>query len=166
EFDPRRGGLVRGKVHDERAYYLGGVSAHAGIFSTSHDLTRLAQMYLNDGVIDGVRVLPAAQIHQFTQYVDSAFSDRGIGWQKPDYPGMTYTSPSAAWAGHLMSSHAFGHTGFTGTSIGIDPPNDVFIILLSNRVNPTRNNNKITAVRRQLADAVMSTVLGVPSTPH
>lgn len=159
EVDPRRGGLVRGKVHDERAYYLGGVSAHAGIFSSTHDLARFAQMYLNDGVIDETRILPAAEIKQFTTYVDSAFSNRGIGWQKPDLPGMKFTTPSAAWAGQYMSHQAFGHTGFTGTSIGIDPPNDVFIILLSNRVNPTRANNKITAVRRQLADAVMSTVL-------
>jgi CubicO group peptidase (beta-lactamase class C family) len=146
-------------VHDERAYYLGGVSAHAGIFSTTHDLARFAQMYLSDGVIDGVRVLPSAQIRQFTAYVDSTFSNRGIGWQKPDLPGMRFTTPSSAWAGSLMSTKAFGHTGFTGTSIAIDPPHDIFIVLLSNRVNPTRANNKITAVRRQLADAVMSTVL-------
>jgi CubicO group peptidase (beta-lactamase class C family) len=159
EIDPRRGGLVRGKVHDERAYYLGGVSAHAGIFSTTHDLARFAQMYLDDGVIDAVRVLPIAQIRQFTMYADSMFSNRGIGWQKPDLPGMRFATPSAAWAGALMSTQAFGHTGFTGTSIAIDPPHDIFIILLSNRVNPTRANNKITAVRRQLADAVMSTVL-------
>src|ERR1051326_3377586 len=159
EVDPRRGGLVRGKVHDERAYYLGGVSAHAGIFSSTHDWARFAQMYLNDGVIDGTRILPSAQIRQFTSYVDSTFSNRGIGWQKPDLPGMKFTSPSAAWAGSRMSTRAFGHTGFTGTSIAIDPPHDIFIILLSNRVNPTRANNKITAVRRQLADAVMSTVL-------
>lgn len=159
EIDPRRGGLVRGKVHDERAYYLGGVSAHAGIFSTTHDLGRFAQMYLDDGVIDGVRVLPVAQIRQFTMYADSMFSNRAIGWQKPDLPGMRFATPSAAWAGRLMSTQSFGHTGFTGTSIAIDPPHDIFIILLSNRVNPTRANNKITAVRRQLADAVMSTVL-------
>lgn len=165
EFDPRRGGLLRGKVHDERAYYLGGVSAHAGIFSTAHDLTRFAQMYLNDGVIDGVRVLPAAQIHQFTQYVDSAFSDRAIGWQKPDYPGMKYTS-GAAWAGHTMPSRAFGHTGFTGTSIAIDPTDDLFVILLTNRVNPTRNNNKIQPVRRALTDAVMHVVLGPNISSH
>jgi serine-type D-Ala-D-Ala carboxypeptidase len=164
EFDPRRGGLVRGKVHDERSYYLGGVSAHAGIFSTAHDLTRFAQMYLNDGVMDGVRVLPSAQIKQFTVYVDSGFSDRALGWQKPDYPGFRYPS-GAAWAGTkpAMSSRAFGHTGFTGTSIGIDPVNDVFIILLTNRVNPTRNNNKIQPVRRALADAVMAAVLASPT---
>jgi CubicO group peptidase (beta-lactamase class C family) len=165
EVDPRRGGLVRGKVHDERAYYLGGVSAHAGIFSSAYDLTRFAQMYLNDGVIDGTRILPSAQIRQFTAYVDSTFSNRGIGWQKPDLPGMKFTSPSAAWAGSRMSTQAFGHTGFTGTSIAIDPPHDIFIILLSNRVNPTRANNKITAVRRQLADAVMSTVLNSNLSP-
>jgi len=119
-------------------------------------------MYLNDGTLDGVRVLDAATISQFTKYVDSSFSNRGIGWQKPDLPGQRFASPSAAWAGQLMSHAAFGHTGFTGTSIAIDPPNDIFIILLTNRVNPTRNNNKITAVRRQLADGVMSIVRGVP----
>jgi CubicO group peptidase (beta-lactamase class C family) len=161
EVDPRRGGLVRGKVHDERAYYLNGVSAHAGIFSSAADLTRFAQMYLNDGVIDGTRVLPSAEIRLFTSYTDSTFDNRGIGWQKPDLPGMRFTTPSSAWAGHMMSSRAFGHTGFTGTSIAIDPANDIFILLLSNRVDPTRNNNKITPVRRQLADAVMSTVLNL-----
>jgi len=159
EVDPRRGGLVRGKVHDERAYYLGGVSAHAGIFSTARDLARFSQMYLDGGTIGGVRVLEANTIKLFTSYVDSTFSDRGIGWQKPDLPGMKYASPSASWAGHMMSSRAFGHTGFTGTSIAIDPANDIFIVLLSNRVNPTRDNNKITPVRRELADAVMSVLL-------
>ena len=70
EVDPRRGGLVRGKVHDERAYYLGGVSAHAGIFSSAHDLARFAQMYLNDGVIDGTRVLPRADqtVHRVRRF--------------------------------------------------------------------------------------------------
>jgi CubicO group peptidase (beta-lactamase class C family) len=164
EVDPRRGGLVRGKVHDERSYYLGGVSAHAGIFSTAHDLTRFAQMYLNDGVIDGVRVLPSAQIRQFTAYSDSVFSDRGLGWQKPDFAGIRYPS-GAAWAGTkpALSSRAFGHTGFTGTSIAIDPVNDLFIVLLTNRVNPTRNNNRIQPVRRALADAVMSVLLSTQS---
>ncbi|HEY5061336.1 MAG TPA: serine hydrolase domain-containing protein [Gemmatimonadaceae bacterium] len=144
EFDPRRGGLVRGKVHDERAYYLGGVSAHAGIFSSAHDLTRFAQMYLNDGVIDGVRILPSAQIAAFTT---RQVADRALGWQKPDGTNS---------AGHHMSPEAFGHTGFTGTSIWMDPTNDVFIILLSNRVDPTRANTRIGRVRVALADAVMS----------
>jgi CubicO group peptidase (beta-lactamase class C family) len=156
EIDPRRGGLVRGKVHDERAYYLGGVSAHAGIFSSAHDLARFARMYLNGGTLDGARIIQPSSIALFTAYADSTFSNRGIGWQKPDLPGMPFTNPSSAWAGQMMSHAAFGHTGFTGTSIAVDPVNDVFVILLSNRVNPTRNNTKITAVRRQLADAVMT----------
>src|SRR3954453_2799827 len=81
EIDPLRGGLVRGKVHDERAYYLGGVSAHAGIFSSAHDLTRFAQMYLNHGVSDGTPVLPRKEIELFTT---RQVQDRALGWQKPD----------------------------------------------------------------------------------
>ncbi len=154
EFDPKRGGLVRGKVHDERAYYLNGVSAHAGIFSTAHDLTRFAQMYLNDGVIDGQRVLPAAQIASFT--TNTLVADRALGWQKADGKNS---------GGHLMSARAFGHTGFTGTSIWMDPDRDVFIILLTNRVDPTRANTKIGHVRVQLADAVMSVVLDTTVAP-
>ena len=127
--------LVRGKVHDERAYYLGGVSAHAGLFSTAHDLTRFAQMYLNHGVSDGTQVLPRKEIEVFTT---RQVQDRALGWQKPDGNNS---------AGHLMSANAFGHTGFTGTSIWIDPDRDVFIILLTNRVNPTRANTKIGKVR-------------------
>jgi len=166
EFDPKRGGLVRGKVHDERAYYLGGVSAHAGIFSSGHDLARFARMYLNGGTLDGVRVVQPATIAQFTAFTDSTFSNRGIGWQKPDLPGMKFATPSSAWAGHLMSTRAFGHTGFTGTSIAIDPSRDLFVVLLTNRVDPTRNNNKISEVRRQLADSVVAEFDRFRSSPH
>lgn len=147
EIDPRRGGLVRGKVHDERAYYLGGVSGHAGLFSTAHDLTLFAQMYLDHGVSQGKQVLPRKEIELFTT---RQIQDRALGWQKPDGRNS---------AGHLMSENAFGHTGFTGTSIWIDPDRDIFVILLTNRVNPTRANGKISKYRAPLADAVMSTVL-------
>jgi CubicO group peptidase (beta-lactamase class C family) len=148
EYDStQRHRLVHGMVHDERAYYLGGVSAHAGLFSSASDLTRFAQMLMNGGTIGGVAVLPAAEIAAFTE---RAYADRALGWQKPD---------GSSSAGHLMPEAAYGHTGFTGTSIWIDPEDDVFIILLSNRVDPTRANNKIGAVRSQLADAVMTTIL-------
>lgn len=156
EVDPRRGGLVRGKVHDERAYYLGGVSAHAGIFSSAFDLTRFAHMYLRNGVIDGVHVLPASQIAVFTK---RQVADRALGWQKPNGTNS---------AGHFMSPEAFGHTGFTGTSIWMDPTNNVFIILLSNRVDPTRANTRIGRVRVALADAVLSALpraTGSPASP-
>jgi CubicO group peptidase (beta-lactamase class C family) len=155
EIDTLRGGKVRGFVHDERAYYLGGVSAHAGIFTSAHDLARFARMYLNGGVLDGARVVQPETIARFTT---RQVADRALGWQKPDGSNS---------AGHLMSEQAFGHTGFTGTSIWIDPARDVFVILLSNRVNPTRANTRIGRVRVALADAVMGLVtgLGSPSSP-
>lgn len=146
EIDPIRGGKVWGKVHDERAYYLGGVSAHAGLFSSAHDMARFARMYLNGGELDGVRIVQPSTIRLFTT---RQVQDRALGWQKPDGRNS---------AGHLMSEQAFGHTGFTGTSIWIDPARDVFVILLSNRVDPTRANMKIGHVRVALADAVMSTI--------
>ena len=150
EYDSvQRHRLVRGMVHDERAYYLGGVSAHAGLFSSAHDLTRFAQMYLNDGVIGKTTILPKAQIAEFT--TKKQVEDRALGWQKPNGTNS---------AGHMMSPDAFGHTGFTGTSIWMDPQRDIFVILLTNRVNPTRNNQKIGRVRAQLADGVMAVVLG------
>ena len=102
EFDPKRGGLVRGKVHDERAYYLGGVSAHAGLFSDAHDLTRFAQMYLNGGEIGGVRVLPRDEIRVFTT---RQVQDRALGWQKPDGNNS---------AGHLMSRAGLRAHGLHG----------------------------------------------------
>jgi CubicO group peptidase (beta-lactamase class C family) len=148
EFDSTRGGLVRGKVHDERAYYLGGIAAHAGLFSTASDLARFVAMLMHGGSLDGARILRPQTIKQFTAYADSGRSNRALGWQKPP----------AAWAGHSMSSQAFGHTGFTGTSIAVDPELGVYIILLSNRVNPTRNNPKIGDVRSHLADAIVSVV--------
>lgn len=148
EVDPERGGLVWGKVHDERAYYLGGVAAHAGLFSSASDLTRLARMYLNRGRLDdGRQFLRPETLAMFTQ---RAVEDRALGWQKP-------TGDNSA--GALMPESAVGHTGFTGTSIWIDPEHDVFVLLLSNRVNPTRANTKLFAVRRRLADAVMHVIL-------
>lgn len=155
EYDStQRHRLVRGMVHDERAYYLGGVSAHAGLFSSAHDVARFVRMMMSGGVIDGSRVLPAAQIAAFTK---RQVADRALGWQKPDGSNS---------AGHRMPEEAFGHTGFTGTSIWVDPKDDVFVVLLTNRVNPTRNNSKIGRVRTQLADAVMTIVLNSDSKPR
>ena len=158
ERDTLRGGLIRGFVHDERAYYLGGVAAHAGLFSSAHDLSRFATMMLRGGTLDSVRVLRPETVELFTSYADSTGSNRALGWQKPDRPEMRDRTPAATWAGQSASSRAFGHTGFTGTSIAVDPSLDLYIILLSNRVNPTRNNPRIGAVRTRLADAVIAAV--------
>lgn len=151
EFDPWRQRKLRGEVHDENAFALGGVSAHAGLFSSAHDLARFARMYLNGGTLDGVRVFKADVVTRFTTMQDTTISRRALGWETP-------TGGNSA--GHKMTAHAFGHTGFTGTSIWMDPGQDVFVVLLTNRVNPTRQNTKIGGVRVALADAVVTT-LGV-----
>ena len=155
EVDPWRGRHVRGEVHDENTARLGGVAPHAGLFSSAHDLARFARMYLNNGQLDGVRVLDSATIALFTRAADRSFSTRALGWDTADGRNS---------AGSMMSDRAFGHTGFTGTSIWIDPAADVFVLLLTNRVNPTRANNRITRVRRAVADAAMSIVRQSPAT--
>jgi beta-glucosidase-like glycosyl hydrolase/CubicO group peptidase (beta-lactamase class C family) len=157
EIDPWRQRHLRGEVHDENAFALGGVSAHAGLFSTARDLTRFARMCLNRGTLDGARIFEPATLDLFTTVQDSAFSNRALGWETPNGQNS---------AGHLMKRPAFGHTGFTGTSIWIDPAHDLFIILLTNRVNPTRANTRITRVRQQLADAVMQIFSAPRSMPR
>lgn len=146
EVDPWRARQLVGEVHDENAFALGGVSAHAGLFSTAHDLTRLARAYLNDGALDGARLARAATIHQFTTVNDSTFSSRALGWDTPS---------DKSSGGHYLQRPAFGHTGFTGTSLWIAPQHDLFVLLLTNRVNPTRLHTKIGAVRVDVADAAM-----------
>jgi CubicO group peptidase (beta-lactamase class C family) len=150
EVDPWRQRHLRGEVHDENAFALGGVSGHAGLFSTAQDLVRLARMYLGGGMLEGHRFLSPATIAQFTTVQDPALSHRALGWETPNGTNS---------AGHLMSARAFGHTGFTGTSIWIDRDRGVFVLLLSNRVNPTREHRGITGVRAAVADAVMGAVV-------
>ena len=150
ERDPWRGRLVHGEVHDENAYALGGVSGHAGLFSTAHDLGRLAQAYLDGGELDGARFARASTIRQFTTVEDSTFSSRALGWDTPS---------DRSSAGHFIKRPAFGHTGFTGTSLWIVPQHDLYVLLLTNRVNPTREHNGIGRVRVEVADAAMRTLL-------
>ena len=147
EFDPWRQRLVRGEVHDENAFALGGVAGHAGLFSSAEDLSRFAQMYLQGGTLGGVRILSPQSIAKFTVVQNPRQSHRALGWE---------TATGSNSAGSRLSPAAFGHTGFTGTSLWIDPLNDLFILLLTNRVNPTRENLRITAVRRTLADTIVA----------
>ena len=146
EYDPWRQRHIRGEVHDENAYALGGVSGHAGLFSTGHDVARFCRMYLNGGMLDGARIVSGKTIRRFTTVQDSTLSNRALGWETPNGTNS---------AGHLFTRPAFGHTGFTGTSIWVDPSRDLFVILLTNRVNPTRQNLRIGAVRTALADVVV-----------
>ncbi len=138
--------LVQGEVHDENAYAIGGVSGHAGVFSTSPDLAAFCQMLLNGGVYAHNRVLRRATIAEFTVPQPLAQNTRTLGWVVP-------TEGSSS--GHYFSSHSYGHTGFTGTTIWIDPDRQLFVVLLTNRVNPTRDNHKIAEVRPAVHDAVM-----------
>ncbi len=144
EYDPWRQRKVHGEVHDENARALGGVSGHAGLFSTAADMARFARLYLRGGVAGGVIILPPAQIAEFTRVQNATQSHRALGWETP-----TGTNS----AGDLLSPGSFGHTGFTGTSIWMDPRRGMFVILLSNRVNPTRENRRIGEVRTRLAHA-------------
>jgi CubicO group peptidase (beta-lactamase class C family) len=147
--------LLRGEVHDENAGRLEGVSGHAGLFSTAPDLARFARWLLETragvflaGSQPGVNAprLSSSLVRTFTtrQNIPPG-SSRALGWDTPSENSS---------AGTKMGPNAFGHTGFTGTSIWFDPDRDLFIILLTNRVNPTRANTKILQVRRRVADLV------------
>ena len=153
EIDSVRGGLVRGKVHDENAWAIGGVSGHAGLFSTARDLTVFAQMLLNGGEYNAVRIARPATIARWTA-PQSRTSSRALGWDTPS---------KGSSAGNYFSPRSFGHTGFTGTSIWIDPEKNLFVILLTNRVNPTRNNNRHVPLRRAVADAAQMSIMDAPT---
>ena len=148
EEDPWRGRLLRGQVHDENAFALGGVAPHAGLFSTAGDLARFAQMILNGGVFEHRRIVSRATVEEFTRLAGVPDSSRALGWDTRSAEG--YSS-----AGSLFSAGSFGHTGFTGTSLWIDPERQLFVILLTNRVHPTRENTLIREARPAVADAVV-----------
>jgi beta-glucosidase-like glycosyl hydrolase/CubicO group peptidase (beta-lactamase class C family) len=141
--------LVQGEVHDENAYAIGGVSGHAGVFSTSPDLAAFCQMLLNGGVYAHQRIVKRSTIAEFTAPQPSAKNTRTLGWVVP-------TEGSSS--GHYFSAHSYGHTGFTGTTIWIDPDRQLFVVLLTNRVNPTRENHKIAEVRPAVHDAIMKSL--------
>ncbi len=123
-----------------------GIAPHAGLFGTAPDLARFATMLLNGGVFENRRFVAPLTLAQFTTRAHVPDSSRALGWDTPSENSS---------AGTLMSKRAFGHTGFTGTSMWMDPETGVFVILLTNRVHPTRDNNQIREARPQLADAVM-----------
>ncbi|MGQ0539875.1 MAG: serine hydrolase domain-containing protein [Gemmatimonadaceae bacterium] len=150
EIAPPRGYPLRGQVHDENAYILGGVAGHAGLFSTAADLSVFAQMMLNGGAYRDVRIASDSAVALFTRRysLGAAFgSSRALGWDTADGDGSS---------GVLLSPSAFGHTGFTGTSMWIDPERQMFVILLTNRVHAARAKRPgrvIADVRADLADA-------------
>jgi len=138
--------LLHGEVDDENAWAMGGVAGHAGLFSTAGDIAIFAQMMLNGGIYAHRRLLARATIAQFTKRHDLGDSAYALGWDVP-------TEPSSS--GVYFSPESYGHLGSTGTSLWIDPERKAFVILLTNRVHPTRANEKIKQVRPVLHDAVM-----------
>jgi CubicO group peptidase (beta-lactamase class C family) len=146
ELTPPRGYPLRGEVHDENAFALGGVAGHAGLFSTGSDLAVFAQMMLNGGEINGVRIVSDSTVALFTARTSQP-GTRALGWDTCGHDGS---------CGKYLSARAYGHTGFTGTSLWIDPDRDLFVILLTNRVHAARARrpSKVIAdVRADVADA-------------
>jgi serine-type D-Ala-D-Ala carboxypeptidase len=153
EIAPPRGYPLKGQVHDENAYALGGVAGHAGLFSTAADLSIFAQMMLNGGEYNGVRILSDTTVALFTR---RAAGTRALGWDTADGDGGS---------GKFLDSHAYGHTGYTGTSIWIDPERQMFVLLLTNRVHAARARRPakvISDVRADLADAAAAAVIDNP----
>ena len=164
-----RGYHVHGVVHDENAFAVGGVAGHAGLFSTARDLSVFAQMMLGGGSVpgcgpagaaafpcvpgtDSARILDPGTVDRYTRRHDPDQS-RALGWDTP-------TGQSAA--GDYFGERAFGHTGFTGTSIWIEPDLDLFVILLTNRINPTRANQRHVPLRREVHDLAATAILDRP----
>jgi len=126
--EQRDGHWMKGEVHDPRAFALGGVAGHAGLFSTASDLARYAQTLLNQGKGNNEQILQPGTITEMTNAYQVPRGIRGLGWDKQ----TGYSSNR----GKTMSARAFGHGGFTGTGLWIDPELDLFVIFLSNRVHP------------------------------
>ena len=150
--DSLRGGRLQGTVHDANAWALGGVSGHAGLFSTARDLAIFAQFLLDGGTFDQVRVLSPQTIARWTAR-QNGIGSRALGWDTPA-PGSS--------AGRYFSPRSFGHTGFTGTSLWIDPEKGVFVVLLMNRVTLRGEATRHVQLRRDVADAVQRAVLDAP----
>ncbi|OLY94126.1 beta-glucosidase [Cnuella takakiae] len=135
--------MLRGTVHDEGASLFGGISGHAGLFSNAYDLSVLYQMLLQGGEWNGKRYLKPETIAYFTDY-HSAISRRGLGFDKPEKDNATRPDPYPA---RYVSPKTYGHTGFTGTCVWVDPEKELVYIFLSNRVYNTRDNNLLSELR-------------------
>ena len=146
EIDPWRGRLIKGEVHDENTWALGGAAGHAGLFGTASAVGRFAQAALR--TIAGEPVLARPEtMRAFIARTDVPGSSRALAWDT-----MLPTSS----CGTRLSSSSIGHTGFTGTSLWIDWERDIYVVLLSNRVHPTRENNLLKSVRPAVHDAVVA----------
>ncbi len=153
---------MRGEVHDPRSYLLGGVAGHAGLFSTADDLAIYCQMILNGGEYQGRRILSPMGVQRMTEPRPSAGNgsdgnSRGLGWDV--YSGFS------ANRGDLFPIGSFGHTGFTGTGLWLDPSSQTFVVFLSNRVHPKLDSKKpadVSSLRGRIASVVAAAIVAAP----
>ncbi len=149
EIDPATGAPIQGVVHDENARFLGGVAGNAGVFSTLNDSVRFARMLATGG--RGL-VCPATLKKAARNYTPGMDTHRGLGLHIAGLPG--------SYAGDLFPDNSFGHTGFTGTSIVVSPDDGLYVVFLTNRVHPTRDNGAHIRYRRLIHNAVYAAVTG------
>jgi CubicO group peptidase (beta-lactamase class C family) len=155
----RNAATIRGEVHDPRAFQMGGVAGHAGLFGTADDLGRYARMLLRGGELDGARVLKADTVKLFTdpRPVPPAAGKGGPVKQLRTYGWDVDTSYTAQRGDAFPRGEGFGHTGFTGTSLWVDPRSQTAVVLLTNRVHPDDKGN-VVRLRREVANAVAAAV--------
>ena len=153
----REGRWMRGEVHDPRAYEMGGVAGHAGLFSTADDLAIFCQMILNKGEYNGTRILAPYSVERMVSAQNLPTSQmRGIGWD--------INTSFSSNRGDLFPVGTFGHTGFTGTSIWLDPASETFVVLLTNRVHPNGKGD-VTRLRSFVASIVAAAITEPPHAP-
>lgn len=149
-----RRSLLIGHVHDQGAAMHGGVAGHAGLFGTAMDLAKLGQLWLNGGSYAGLDYFKKETVHLFTQK-QFTNSRRGLGWDKRDFVNEAI-SPTSKYS----SANTFGHTGFTGTCLWVDPDQELVYVFLSNRVHPDMTNNKLLNlnIRTRIHDVVYESI--------
>ena len=148
-----RNKIVKGFVHDENAFLMGGVSGHAGLFSNSYDIAKYAQTMINFGIYNGSRVFNSYSIKKTITKQNIPYgSDYALGWDTPSIRGNSS-------AGDFFSKGSYGHLGFTGTSLWVDPNQKIIIILLTNRTYPTRDKLGMYKLRRDFHNEIMSTII-------
>ncbi len=142
---------IRGEVHDERAFYMGEIAGHAGLFSTAADMARFSQLLLAQGFYGNKRYIEAETVQEFTRR-DEQRMGRALGFDLKSLEGFTT-------AGRLSSDNTYGHLGFTGTSLWIDPDRDLAVVILTNRTYPHRKTSAgINQVRTGVMDAVIRAI--------
>ena len=154
DVNPPRGYPLRGEVADENAYALGGIAGHAGLFSTAADISVFAQMMLNGGEYNGVRIVSDSTIALFTRRTAGT---RALGWDTADGDGGS---------GSYLSGNSYGHTGYTGTSLWIDPDREMFVVLLTNRVHAARARRPAKVISDVRADVSDLAALSVTDDPQ